>query len=182
MSARLFLQLRFPPTRPAGADIRLQVILSQAGMPRRVVSLASRVPTLSRDVARHSWVLHSQQEKSGGSFSEMEECVRLDLPGEDASRPPPPRERAKYLSECVCERQAGGTIPVLISSSLASGPGCSGTLPRMPVATPNRQTLTSPRVTSLETANFQTSPLLLSPLLTSDVRGGALRDTHTVGS
>lgn len=48
-------------------------------MPRRVVSLASRVPTLSRDVARHSWVLHSQQEKSGGSFSEMEECVRLDL-------------------------------------------------------------------------------------------------------
>lgn len=52
--------------------------------------LAKRVPTLSWDVAGHSCVLHTQLEKSGGSFREMEECVRLDSPGEDASRPPPP--------------------------------------------------------------------------------------------
>lgn len=82
-------------------------------MLRRVVPLASRVPTLSQDVAGPSRILHTQQERSDGSFSEMEECVRLDSPGEDASRPPPPQERAKYLSECVCvkEEQKGQSQP-----------------------------------------------------------------------
>ena len=79
-------------------------------MPGRAMILASRVPTLSQDVASYSRTLHTRQER-GGSFREMTEAyVRLDSPAEDASLPPPPQGRAKYLSECVCEPK-GGTIP-----------------------------------------------------------------------
>ena len=71
-------------------------------MPTRVLSLASRVPTLSQDVVSHSRIPHTQQEKSGGSFSEMEACARLDSSGKDASLPLPHQEQAKCFSEYVC--------------------------------------------------------------------------------
>nr|CAI9713635.1 unnamed protein product [Rangifer tarandus platyrhynchus] len=78
---------------PRDELLSLAFLRTQAG--------SCRGPPARGDVASHSRTLHTRQER-GGSFREMTEAyVRLDSPAEDASLPPPPQGRAKYLSECL---------------------------------------------------------------------------------
>lgn len=181
-----FLHLTSPlPGQPAPTP-RLQVVVSPAGMPgggasgqQSAHSLPgcaghSRVPPPAAGEER--WVLRRHV---GG-------CVRRASPW-GGCQPASSTPRASQVCEgaSVC-RRAGGTIPASFPALLqdgCSGPGRSGTLPRMPVTNPQPPHAHQPhrhQPRNGKVSNF--TPCSFLPFGTRDAWGGALRDTHTVGS
>lgn len=107
-----------------------------------------------------------------------EAYVRLDSPAEDASLPPPPQGRAKYLSVFVNQKEGQSQHEFLALHQDSTVAQDAGTLLMLPVAHPNHQTLASP----VKLQTFQLHPFAFLLFGNSYIWGGALRDTHTVGS